>query len=172
MQKRETKWIITHIKTGLRNKGFLGVNFTQNKDIPRLVKKLAWKYGTTDPEEMADYLNVITMNIPMGNNIAGYYKYIKRRKYIFINSNIKNDTYRRVILAHELGHSIMHRTQNCTFMNEYTLLLTSKIEKQANIFAAYFLIDDSLLIEYKDFTREQFCNCTGYPEELIKLRLK
>lgn len=121
---------------------------------------------------MADYLNVTIMSLPMGNNIAGYYKYIKRRKYVFINSNIKDASYRRVILAHELGHSIMHRKQNCTFMNGYTLLLTSKIEKQANIFAAYFLITNSLLDEYKEFTQEQFCDCTGYPEELLKLRLK
>jgi len=120
---------------------------------------------------MADQLNVTVMSMPMGNNIAGYYKYIKRRKYVFINSNIKDDAYRRVILAHELGHSIMHRTQNCTFMNGHTLLLASKIEKQANIFAAYFLITNSLLDDYKDFTREQFSDCTGYPEELIKLRL-
>ncbi len=121
---------------------------------------------------MADFLNVTTMNMPMGNNIAGYYKYIKRRKYIFINSNIKDNAYRRVILAHELGHSIMHRAQNCTFMNGYTLLLTSKIERQANLFAAYLLIGEDLLFEYEEYTREQFCNCTGYPEELIKLRLK
>lgn len=148
------------------------MTFTQSKDIPRLVRRLVKKHGTNDPEEMADYLNVTIMNMPMGNNIAGYYKYIKRRKYIFINSNIKDNIYRRVILAHELGHSIMHRTQNCTFMNSYTLLLTSKIERQANLFAAYLLIDDDLLSEYEEFTREQFCNCTGYPEELIKLRLK
>lgn len=148
------------------------MTFTQSKDIPSLVRRLVKKHGTNDPEEMADFLNVTIMNMPMGNNIAGYYKYIKRRKYIFINSNIKDDTYRRVILAHELGHSVMHRTQNCTFMKGYTLLLTSKIERQANLFAAFLLIGEDLLFEYEEFTREQFCNCTGYPEELIKLRLE
>ena len=145
--------------------------FTQNKNIPDFVLKLVKKHGTNDPEEMADYLNVTVMSLPMGNNIAGYYKYIKRRKYIFINSNIEDEAYRRVVMAHELGHSVLHRTQNCTFMNGHTLLLTSKIEKQANIFAAYFLITNNLLDEYKGFTREQFSDCTGYPEELIKLRL-
>lgn len=148
------------------------MTLTQNKDIPDLVIKLVKKYGTNDPEEMADCLNVTIMRMPMGNNIAGYYKYIKRRKYIFINTNIQDYAYKRVILAHELGHSIMHRTQNCTFMNGYTLLLTSKIERQANLFAAYLLICDDLLLEYEEFTREQFCDCTGYPEELINLRLK
>lgn len=148
------------------------MTFTQNKDIPGLVKKLVKNHRTNDPEEMADYLNVIIMNMPMGNNIAGYYKYIKRRKYIFINSNISDSSYRKVILAHELGHAIMHRTQNCAFMNGHTLLLTSKIERQANLFAAFLLIGDDLLLEYEEFTREQFCDCTGYPEELINLRLK
>ena len=42
----------------------------------------------------------------------------------------------------------------------------------AHEFAAHLLIDDDLLEYYEDFTREQFCNCTGFPKELIELRLK
>ncbi len=150
----------------------MGVMFTLSTEIPKIVKGLVDKYGTNDPGELADYLNVTIINMPMGDNIAGYYKYLKRRRYIFINSNIKDNSYHKVILAHELGHAIMHRTQNCTFMNGYTLLLTSKIERQANRFAAHLLINDELMHDYESFTREQFCDCTGYPEELIKLRLE
>jgi Zn-dependent peptidase ImmA (M78 family) len=148
------------------------VTFTLNIEIPKLVSRLIKKHGTNDPEELADHLNATVISIPMGSNIAGYYKCLKRRRYIFINSNISDNPYRKVILAHELGHAIMHRTQNCAFMNGHTLLLTSKFERQANLFAAYLLIGDDLLFEYEDFTREQFCDCTGYPEELINLRLK
>ncbi|NBI73632.1 Zn peptidase, partial [Clostridiaceae bacterium] len=60
----------------------------------------------------------------------------------------------------------------CYFIRNKTLLSISKFEKRANLFAAYLLITDEMLMEYKGFTQEQFCNCTGYPKELIKLRLQ
>ena len=75
-------------------------------------------------------------------------------------------------MAHELGHAVLHPKENCAFMSRHTLLLTSKIERQANLFAAYLLITDDLLLEYKSFTKEQFCSGTGYPIELLKLRLQ
>ena len=109
--------------------------------------------------------------MPLEDVVAGFYKLLKRRKYIFLNSDIDDDVFIRVVLAHELGHAIMHPKENCAFMKSKTLLLTSRIEKQANIFAAYLLIDDDMLEEFSGYTEEQFCNCTGFPSELLDLRL-
>ena len=142
-----------------------------NKQIPKLVSYLKRKYGTDDPEEIADYLGVTIIRIPLEDVVAGFYKLLKRRKYIFLNSDIDDDVFIRVVLAHELGHAIMHPKENCAFMKSKTLLLTSRIEKQANIFAAFLLIDDDMLEEFYGYTEEQFCNCTGYPLELLGLRL-
>lgn len=142
-----------------------------NKQIPKLVSYLKRKYGTDDPEEIADYLGVTIIRMPLEDVVAGFYKLLKRRKYIFLNSDIDDGVFLRVVLAHELGHAIMHPKENCAFMKSKTLLLTSRIEKQANIFAAFLLIDDDMLEEFYGYTEEQFCNCTGYPLELIGLRL-
>ncbi|MDE6221546.1 MAG: hypothetical protein K2G51_14175 [Lachnospiraceae bacterium] len=46
------------------------------------------------------------------------------------------------------------------------------IEREANLFAAHLLITDDMLYDYTGFTKEQFCQCTGYPAELIELRLQ
>ena len=142
-----------------------------NKQIPKLVSYLKRKYGTDDPEEIADYLGVTIIRMPLEDVVAGFYKLLKRRKYIFLNSDIDDDVFLRVVLAHELGHAIMHPKENCACMKSKTLLLTSRIEKQANIFAAFLLIDDDMLEEFYGYTEEQFCNCTGYPLELLGLRL-
>ncbi len=75
-------------------------------------------------------------------------------------------------MAHELGHAILHVKENCAFMSSKTLLLTSKIERQANLFAAHLLIPDDMVKEFAGYTHEQFCRCTGFPEELLELRLK
>ena len=75
-------------------------------------------------------------------------------------------------MAHELGHAVLDRKQNCYFIRDKTLLLNSKFERRANLFAAYLLITDDMLQDYAGHTREQFCECTGYPPELLDLRLK
>ena len=142
-----------------------------NKQIPKLVSYLKRKYGTDDPEEIADYLGVTIIRMPLEDVVAGFYKLLKRRKYIFLNSDIDDDVFLRVVLAHELGHAILHPKENCAFMAHHTLLLTSRIERQANMFAAHLLISDDLLKDFSDFTHSQFCDCTGYPEELLNLRL-
>ena len=101
------------------------------------------------------------------------YKLLKRKRWIFVNEEIPVDSpLFQVIVAHELGHAVLHRKENCAFIKNKTLLLSSGIEQEANCFAAYLLITDDMLKEYSEYTKEQFCNYTGYPKELIELRLK
>lgn len=126
--------------------------------------------GTNDPFVIADYLNIEVFRCPLGR-ISGYYKYLKKHKCIYINSCLE-EHFSKVVMAHELGHAVLHVKENCAFMSRNTLLLTSKIERQANLFAAYLLITDGMIENYSEYTQEQFCCCTGYPKELIELRLK
>lgn len=140
------------------------------KSIKQIVKSLMIKYGTNNPAIIAEYLGIKIIYAPL-DDMAGFYKLLQRRKYIFINSDIEDESFTRVVLAHELGHAILHRKENCCFLDHHTLILTSKIERQANLFAAELLITDDLLQEYCECTKEQFCSCTGYPKELIDLKL-
>lgn len=139
--------------------------------IEKLVRYYTTKFGTNDPYLIAEYLGIHVMQTPLGN-ISGMYKYIERSKWIFINNENGNETNNKIVMAHELGHALMHWKENCCFMSHHTLLLTSKIERHANLFAAILLITDELLQQYKGCTIEQFSNCTGIDEDLIKLRLK
>ena len=97
--------------------------------------------------------------------------FLKKHRYIFL-SNTLEGTELKVVMAHELAHAIFDRKENCYFIRNKTLLLNSKIERRANRFAAYLLIDNDTLEYYADCTKEQFCNCTGFPKELIELRLQ
>lgn len=143
-------------------------------DIEKKIRELVNYYtqicGTNSPFRIAEYLGIHVKICPLGS-AAGNYKYIQKGRWIFINSNIESETFRNLVMAHELGHALLHRKENCCFMAHHTLLLTSKIERQANLFAANLIITDQLLCEYEGCTKDQFCNCTGYPEELLELRI-
>jgi len=128
--------------------------------------------GNRNPIKIAEYVGIRIAIVPLGE-IAGNYILIKRKRWIFVNDNIPTDSpLFNVVVAHELGHALMHRKENCAFIKSHTLLLTSGIEREANMFAAYLLITDDMLSDYAGYTQEQFCQCTGYPKELIELRLK
>ena len=143
-----------------------------NSKAQRLINYYIKLTGVNDPVVIAQAIGIRIAILPLGN-IAGNYKLIKRKRWIFVNEDIPSDSpLFKVIVAHELGHALLHLTENCAFIKNKTLFLTSGIEREANYFAAYLLISNDMLQEYSGFTKEQFCQCTGYPKELIELRLK
>ena len=142
-----------------------------NSKAKRLIRYFERMTGSRDPLRIAEYAGIKVAILPLGS-IAGNYKLIKRKRWIFVNDGIPDDRpLFRVVIAHELGHALLHRKENCAFIKSRTLLLTSGIEREANQFAAQLLITDRMIQEYAGYTQEKFCNCTGYPKELIELRL-
>lgn len=145
---------------------------TVEHKIRRLIRYYERLAGTRDPIKIATAAGIRIAIVPLGE-ISGNYKLIKRKRWIFINDSIPVDSpFFRVVVAHELGHALLHRRENCAFIKSHTLLLASGVEREANQFAAVLLITDDLLSEYAGYTEDQFCYCTGYPKELIELRLK
>lgn len=141
----------------------------EGERIKRLVAYYIKKFGTSDPFEIADRMDVLYQ---IGNcKNEGCYMFLKNHRYIFL-SNKLNPVELKLVMAHELAHAIYDRKENCYFVRNKTLLLNSRIERRANLFAAHLLISDDILKDYSGYTKEQFCQCTGYPEELIELRLK
>lgn len=138
-------------------------------EIKKLVSHYVKLYKTSNPFELADCLNIKVFDVPLGS-VMGYYKYLKRHRCIYINSEIENYNFKNVVMAHELGHAIMHRNENCYFMSSKTLLLTSKIERQANEFAAELLLSDDLIEEFGNYTIEQVSCLTGIDINLVKLK--
>ena len=80
----------------------------------------------------------------------------------------------KLVMAHELGHAILHRTENCYFIRNKTLLSTDKIELDANKFAIELLLDTDTLNEYLEsgYSKEQISRITGYSMNLIDLKLR
>ncbi len=137
--------------------------------IKHLVSYYTRLCGTSDPFEIADRLGILYQ---IGNcKNAGCYMYLKKHRYIFLNRDLDYHEM-RLVMAHELGHAILDSKTNCYFIRNKTLLLVSKIERRANLFAAHLLITEDMLQDFTGYTQEQFTQATGFPKELLELRLK
>lgn len=140
--------------------------------INKLIKKLIRKYKTTNPYDLASCLNVLIFEVELKSTL-GMYRYINKTRTIFINSNL-SDEVKRFVLAHELGHAILHTKENCFYLRYNTFIKTSTYEVEANKFAAELLIDDKEFksnIE-KGFTAGQLASYFEVPEELIEYKFK
>lgn len=139
-------------------------------DIRRLIAHYTQKCDSRDPFQIAEYLNIETQIGALGSR-CGCYMFLKNHRCIFLNENLsRNDL--RLVMAHELGHAIMHQRENCYFIRNKTLLLNSKNEIEANTFAAELLIPDEILLENHYLTVGQLSRLLGYEQSFIELRLK
>ena len=137
-------------------------------DVKRLVAYYVKKYETRNPFKLAEYLNVFVHVGPLGSR-AGCYMFLKNHKCIFLNEDL-NEQERMLVMAHELAHSIMHRKENCYFIRNKTLLLTSEIETEANMFAAELLIPDDLIYENPGMSKSQIARLAGYDERIMEFK--
>ena len=120
----------------------------KSKDrFKRIAIGLIAKYGTNDPFELCNLLNIKIIYEDNFKSFFGMYCKIKDEKCIIINSNYDELT-RRIICSHELGHSFQN-SESVVFMKESYLFGTEKVENEANYFAAELifsnLIPDNLV---------------------------
>lgn len=138
--------------------------------IKKRVNYLIKKYGTRNPFELAKAMGIEVTIGPL-DDIWGAYLYVKRRRVIFLNEDL-NEYERIIVMAHELGHAELHRYENCYFIKNKTLLLTSKLEIQANCFAAELLIDECAISGsyLEQITLDEVACHFCVPVELVKLK--
>ena len=141
-------------------------------DIKARVNRLVRFCKTRDPFEIIKGMNIILVTYPL-EGVRGFYQYFQRNNIIYLDENL-SDPERCFVLAHELGHMMLHKKSNAIFMDTRTQFNTSKYEQEANLFAMELLLPDQILDEYlqSGYSTEQLSRITGYYTELIKLRLK
>lgn len=127
------------------------------KKIRAIIAYYERMIGSRDPIRIAKFAG-IGIVICQLEELSGFYKLIKRKKWIFINEDLMDTDMFRVVVAHELGHAFLHRTKECAFIKNHTLLLTSWVEREANMFAAELLIPDD------------FDDGFVYPKELLDIK--
>jgi len=130
--------------------------------------KLMKRCESNDPFTIARLLNILLIYCPL-IGLNGFYQYHKRNHIVYLSEYL-DETLARFVLAHELGHMLMHRSMNTVFMDTNTYNPHSKFERQANTFAVEFLLPDDLLRKYPECSIQQLANSVGVPKEFAGLK--
>lgn len=137
--------------------------------IKKIVLKLVKTYKTNNPFELAEFKNISVIPWDLHDDIKGFYRYVRRNKFIFYNKNI-HEGEKNFVCAHELGHAVLHPKENTPFMRVNTLFSIDKIEVEANTFAVELLIPDNELIEYKHLPMQDIAGIYGVPRDVAHLK--
>lgn len=123
----------------------MSIEFISNE-----VKRVKQKYDETDPIRLVKAMGVLLLSEPMGSSpdaCKGFYFRQSRTQVITVNSDLPEEL-RRIILAHELGHAVLHsKAAGVKAFHDFKLFdETSVYEYEANIFAADFLMEDDKVL--------------------------
>lgn len=140
----------------------------QKADI--LVKKM----GTRDPYQIIDNLGIKVVPCNFTKQ-RGAYKVIMRNRFIFLNQNL-SPIEKRIVLFHEIGHDTLHRQEAATLggFQEFQIfnMSESRMEYEANVFAAELELDDDKFLEYcrQGYDIQQIAYAMGSDINLIALK--
>ncbi len=141
--------------------------------IKKTVQDLIEKHQTNDSFIIARQMNINIIEHDLHEDIYGFYRYVRRNKFIFLNSNLAEPK-KKFVCDHELGHVVLHPEVNTPFMRSNTYFSVDKIEHQANRFAIELAIPDDRLQEYilERMTIYDIAALHHVPVELVELKLK
>ncbi|WP_024622114.1 ImmA/IrrE family metallo-endopeptidase [Metaclostridioides mangenotii] len=142
-------------------------------NIKKTIKALVKTYNTRNVYELCSCLNINILKDDL-KYFKGYFLRDNKSVSIVIDSNL-SEYEERCVVAHELGHVVLHSGSNICFLTNYTYSNTKKLENEANEFAAELLVSDENIQEAmeKQFSMvEQMACYFEVPNELIEYKFK
>ena len=119
-------------------------------EIVKVVEKLKKRYHEDDPFLLAKAMGIILLPQPFGleeGSLKGFYLQRNRIKTITYNCDLP-EILQRIIIAHELGHSQLHAKGGVHAFHDVGLFdESSRYEKEANLFAAEYLLRDEEVLD-------------------------
>lgn len=139
------------------------------KKIAEKVLELIKKYGTADPADICEKLGIVVHTHDLPRHINGFASTYNDVPFIVLNDSLEYYE-RKITLAHELAHIILHRYTNSVNLSMNTSFCTSKYEKEADCFAAHLLLAGEIsdLETMESVTAEDVSKITHMPISMIE----
>jgi len=146
--------------------------------ISGVVARIIKKYGQADPYRLCRDLRILLLEPGLGSQpgaCKGFFLYQARQQVITVNSDLPEQL-QRLILAHEIGHAVLHReAAGLSAFHDFALFdETSHYEYQANIFAAELLLSDDVVLGLlnEDMSFFAAASLLGIPAELLDFKFR
>ena len=107
---------------------------SQYETITARVQELIRKYGTRDPFVLAKELGIEVIWSDEWTKLKGMYFYMKRRRFICLNSNL-DEQMKKIVCAHEIGHDQLHRH----LAKEKALQEFAQLEEDIDTLNSYYM---------------------------------
>lgn len=112
-------------------------------NIEYKVKDLIKKYNTSNIKELVDHLDIsIEHQDFKAKTLDSRLMIVDSKGYIFVRSDL-NCAYENFLIAHELGHYVLHFDENISF-NFLRRVYKTRLEREANEFAIRLLMYEEL----------------------------
>lgn len=111
--------------------------------VKKLVDDLASRQGTRNPFALCRALDVILVYGRLKGQVRAMYYRMFDAHIILLDEDL-NDTEQTIVLAHELGHCLLHPGINACFLLRSTLYPLSRYESEADAFARALLAEECL----------------------------
>ncbi|WP_270842759.1 ImmA/IrrE family metallo-endopeptidase [Faecalibacillus intestinalis] len=108
-------------------------------NIEYKVKDLIKKYNTSNIKELVDHLDIsIEYQDFKAKTLDSRLMIVDSKGYIFVRSDL-DCAYENFLIAHELGHYVLHHDENISF-NFLRRVYKTRLEREANEFAIRLLM--------------------------------
>lgn len=112
-------------------------------NIEYKVKDLIKKYNTSNIKELVDHLDIsIEHQDFKAKTLDSRLMIVDSKGYIFVRSDL-DCAYENFLIAHELGHYVLHYDENISF-NFLRRVYKTRLEREANEFAIRLLMYEEL----------------------------
>lgn len=142
------------------------------------VRRIKKKYDEDDPFRLAEAMKIIVSYEPMGlyeGCCKGFFIVHCRQKHITVNSDLP-DELQRVVLAHEIGHCVLHCSSGSMAAFHETVLFDTVDfkEYEANIFASELLLTDDDVLDAlnDDMFFFQAASVLCVPSEMLDFKFR
>ena len=146
--------------------------------ICREVARVKNKYLTDDLHHLCKEMKAEVLYAPMGTSLKsckGFFLVHSNKQVIVVNSDL-SEHMQRIVHAHELGHAVLHgNVARVSAFHDFALFAdTSRLEYEANIFAADFLLKDDEVLDLlnEDMFFFGAANKLCVPPELLDFKFR
>ena len=136
--------------------------------IEQRVIELINEHGTAEPKNICENMGIIILSLELPERVNGFVMNRKGIWFIVLNDML-NDDQKRFTTAHELGHIILHGYANSINMSCNTGFYVSRYEREADMFAAYLLLQAEYdqYMDYETLTLDQVSQITHIPQSRV-----